>query len=112
MDKYEIIFIILAIIAYIICTVILNISTYVHIIFGALILICLLIAIILKYQQKVENKKIVNFMKILEIIIIICYFITLINELFITNRINHSQIFFILFFIVFFFRWFFGKNEK
>lgn len=110
MNKTEIIFIIAIILVYIICSLTLNIQSEIHIIFAALLLVVLLIAIIFKYQQKFENEKMIQYMNILEIIIAVCFIVTLIYELFIGKAAYDLSIFIILFFIVMFCKWFFGKK--
>lgn len=111
MNKYELIFFAAAIIAYIACTFTLNIPSYVHVFFALLLLIVLFAAVLLKYQKKFENEKIAEIMKILEIIIIICYFIALTYELFIGNSTSYSPILILIFFVIAICRWFFGKNK-
>ena len=58
MEKYEILFAILIIIAYIICSLTLKIPIHAHLMFGAILLVVLIIAILLKFKQKYENEKI------------------------------------------------------
>ena len=58
MEKYEILFAILIIIAYIICSLTLKIPIAAHLMFGAILLVVLIIAILLKFKQKYENDKI------------------------------------------------------
>lgn len=111
MEKNEIIFIIAAAIVYLICAFAFKMSSYIHLIFAALVLVAILIGIIFKYQQKFENKRIVQYMDMLEIIIILCFVITMLYEIFIGNTVYDLSIFIILFFIVMFCKWFFGKNN-
>ena len=49
MEKYEILFAILIIIAYIICSLTLKIPIHAHLMFGAILLVVLIIAILLKF---------------------------------------------------------------
>ena len=52
MEKYEIIFFAIAIMAYIICSITLKISIYAHLLFGAILAIILILAVLLKFKQK------------------------------------------------------------
>lgn len=111
MEKYEIIFIILIILAYSIAAFALNMPPYIHIAFAVMILAAILISIIFKYKQKFENEKMVQIFNIAEIVIVACFFITVLYEIFTEKRAYDFSIFIILFFIVMFCRWFFGKNK-
>ena len=103
--------IIITIIAYIVLSIAVNIPLFMHEVFAVMIAIVLIIAMILKYQQKIENPKIVEIATILEILTVICFFITLTYELFWMGGMNHSTVFIILFFIEIFCKWFFEKKE-
>ncbi len=74
MEKTEIIFSIVLIVAYLICSIALKIPLYVHLMFGAIILGVLLIAILLKFNHEYENEKISKIFKIITILLIIYYF--------------------------------------
>lgn len=111
MEKYEIIFIILIILAYSIAAFALNMPPYIHIAFAVMILAAILISIIFKYKQKFENERMVQIFNIAEIVIVACFFITVLYEIFTAKRAYDFSIFIILFFIVMFCRWFFEKNK-
>ena len=113
MEKYEILFAILIIIAYIICSLTLKIPIAAHLMFGAILLVVLIIAILLKFKQKYENEKISKIFRILSIILIICCgiaiaFETIYQKTFFIN----SAIFIILILIVELISWVLRKNEN
>jgi cytochrome c biogenesis factor len=112
MNKYEIIFIIIAIIAYIICAFTLNVPQEMHIMVGALLVVALIIAILLIAKSNYENEKISRIFRILSIIMLIFYIITTISELWYhTKLIFDSGIFLVLFIILIISEWFFKKNS-
>lgn len=80
MDRYEWIFAIIIVIAYIICSITLKISIYTHLLFGLIILGALVIAVLLKFKQDYENEKISKIFRSLSIILIICYGATFFYE--------------------------------
>ena len=113
MEKNEIIFFIILIIAYIISAVTLKIDINIQIMFGIIILIALLIAVILKYHQQLENEKISKASRTVSILLAIFYVITIIYRIFIEKPLLiDSTIVLILVFVALFFEWFFKKNEK
>ncbi|MBQ2666303.1 hypothetical protein [Methanobrevibacter sp.] len=113
MDKNEIIFFAIVIIAYLICTFTLDIPSYVHIIFGILLLIVLLIAMILKYKPQFENDRISRIFDVLSIIILILYVLSTMSELWWGRTfIVDSGIFLISFLVVLAATWFFRKNKN
>lgn len=73
MDKYGILFSIILIIAYIICSLTLNIPIDVHIIFGIILLAIIIISVLLKFKQKYENEKISKIFRIISIILILYF---------------------------------------
>ena len=81
MDKYELIFSAIIIIAYIICSVTLKIPFYIHLMFGTIILGALIIALLLKFKKDYENEKISKIFRALSIIFIICYGLMFIYEM-------------------------------
>ena len=110
MNKYEIIFIIIAIIAYIICAFALNVPQEMHIMVGALLVVALIIAILLIAKSNYENEKISRIFRILSMLIF--YIITTISELWYhTKLIFDSGIFLVLFIILIISEWFFKKNS-
>lgn len=113
MDKTEIIFFAVVIIAYIICAVTLNIPLMITMTFAILLLVILAIAILLKYKNRLENKKISKLFNIISIILLILYIITTILELLYCKPIiNNSGIFILLFIPMFFMTWYFKKEEE
>lgn len=113
MEKYEILFAILIIIAYIICSLTLNIPLYAHLMFGAILLVVLMIAILLKFKLKYENEKISKIFRVMSILLIACWGIasaleTIYQKTFFIN----SAIFIILILIVEVISWVLRKNEN
>lgn len=80
MERNELIFIILIIIAYIICSLALKIPIVSHLMFGAILLGGIIIAMLLKLKRKYDNEKISKIFRIISIILIICYGIAFIYE--------------------------------
>lgn len=80
MNKYEIIFSVLIVIAYIISSLTLKIPSYVHLMFGSVILGILLIIILFKLKQKYYSEKNKKTFKIVMIMVFICYIITFLFE--------------------------------
>lgn len=112
MNKIEITFIIIAIIAYIIGSVMFNIPLWTHITFIALILILLAATLVLKYQQKFVNEKISNVAQMLTKILLIILILTIVlGAVFKHALFNLYQICVILMFITLFIGWFFKKEE-
>lgn len=112
MDKNEIIFFAVAIMAYVICAFTLNIPVFVHVMFGVLLLIAFIIAIALKYQQQFENEKISKIFYLIAILMLIFYIITTISELwFAKTLVIDSAIFLMLFIITIVIKWFFEKKN-
>ena len=56
MEKYEIIFFVIAILAYIICSMTLKIPIYAHLMLGTILSIILILAVLLKLQEKYYTK--------------------------------------------------------
>lgn len=81
MNKNEMIFLAILIIAYILCAFTLNIHSFVHILFGIGLLVIILIAIALKFKPQFENEKISKIFQILLIIVLIFYVVATISEL-------------------------------
>ena len=81
MNRNELIFLAIVIIAYIICAFTLNIHSFVHILFGIGLLVIILIAVALKYKPQLENEKISKIFQILLIIVLIFYVAAMISEL-------------------------------
>ena len=112
MKKNEIILIILAIIAYIICAFTLDVPREMHIIIGALLVVALIIAILLIGKSKYENEKISKIFRIITVVMLILYIITTISELWYnTKLVFDSGIFLLLFFITIIIEWVFKKNS-
>ncbi len=82
MEKTEIIFSIVLIVAYVMCSIALKIPLYVHLMFGSIILGVLLIAVLLKFNQEYENEKISRIFKIITALLIIYYIAALTYETF------------------------------
>lgn len=113
MEKSEIIFFAIAIIAYIICALTLDIPLFMHALFLGCIIIILIFVLILKYQQEVENESVYKVLKILIIISSVFYFISVISELFYNKTLFiDSTATFMVIFVLFFGMWFFGKNKN
>ena len=110
MDKNEIIFFAVIIIAYILCALTLNIPTFAHYIFIGLILIILAITILLKYQQKYKNEQIRKTFAILAIIILALYVICIISKSWYHKTLIEPSILLIPFFGALVISWFF-KNS-
>lgn len=113
MDKYEILFSIIIVIAYIICSLTLNIPIHAHLMFGAILLVVLIIAILLKFKLKYENEKISKIFRVMSILLIVCWGIasaleTIYQKTFFIN----SAIFIILILIVEVISWVLRKNEN
>lgn len=113
MNKIEIGLIIIAILGYIILSIVLHIDMIVHIFVGIMLLAALIIFILLTAQQKIENQKISKLFRIISIIFIIGYFIALAVELFNNEPLFiNSGIFIFLIFISEIISWFFRKNSE
>ena len=112
MEKSELIFAIVIIIAYIICSVALKIPIVAHLMFGALLLGVIIIAILLKFKQKYENEKISKIFRTISIIFIICYVVSFIYETFYYKALFiDSAIFIFLIVIVELISWVLRKNS-
>ena len=79
MEKYEIIFFVIAILAYIICSMTLKIPIYAHLMLGTILSIILILAVLLKLQEK-YGKKLIKSINIIEIIIFVFYIISVAYE--------------------------------
>lgn len=111
MDKNEIIFFAAIIVAYIVCTLTLNIPMFVQIIFGIVLLVVLIAAIILKYQQKIENEKISHIAEIMSIILFIIFAATMVYETWFNKTLPiDSSVVFVLFLSAILCRWIFKKK--
>ncbi len=110
MDKQEMGFLLIVIIAYIACLYIFNIPTSISIIFLALLIIVLLGTVILKLQKKVEYDNIDKITDASLIILIILSIISFISGTQFNKPFLDSGIFMTLFVIILFARWFFSKN--
>ena len=112
MEKSEIIFFAIVILAYVLCAATLEMPLFIHILFIICILIVLIFGIILKYQQKFENDKICKILNVLLVAFTVFYFASIISEVFYNKMlIMDSTWTLILIFILFGCRWFFGKNK-
>ena len=108
MEKTELIFAIIIMIAYVICSVALKIPIIAHLMFGALLLGVIIIAVLLKY----ENEKISKIFRIISIILIICYVVSFIYEAFYYKPLFvDSPIFIFLILIVELISWILRKNN-
>ena len=113
MERNELIFFIIAIIAYFICAFALNIPQSMHIMFVGILIAILLIIVLVKYQKRFENEKISKIAKITAILLFILAIITSTYELLFekTLLINSTTIF-PVFIVVLICMWFFEKNEN
>jgi hypothetical protein len=110
MDKNEIIFFGIIIIAYIVCAFRLDIPLFMHIMFGIVLLAVLIIAILLKYKPRFENEKTARIFQMVFIITLIFYAISMISELWYGKTlIVDSGILLLLLLIVIVVNWFFKK---
>lgn len=110
MNRQETGFLLIIIIAYIICSFIFNLPKSINIIFLALLTIVLLGSLILKLKEKVEYEKIDKIADASLIIIFIISVISFISEIHFNKPFLDSGIFMTLFVIILFAKWFFGKN--
>jgi len=110
MNRQETGFLLIIIIAYIICSFIFNLPKSINIIFLALLTIVLLGSVILKLKEKVEYEKIDKIADASLIIIFIISAISFISEIHFNKPFLDSGIFMTLFVIILFAKWFFGKN--
>ena len=110
MNRQETGFLLIIIIAYIICSFIFNLPKSINIIFLALLTIVLLGSVILKLKEKVEYEKIDKIADASLIIIFIISVISFISEIHFNKPFLDSGIFMTLFVIILFAKWFFGKN--
>lgn len=110
MNRQETRFLLIIIIAYIICSFIFNLPKSINIIFLALLTIVLLGSVILKLKEKVEYEKIDKIADASLIIIFIVSVISFISEIHFNKPFLDSGIFMTLFVIILFAKWFFGKN--
>ena len=112
MNKSEIIFIIILIVAYIVSAIFLNIPMFMHLMFGVAIAVALIFALLLKVQHDFENEKIHKISEIFNIIMAVgfafslCYMATYQKEFIIP-----SGIFATLFLISLIITWVSGKNS-
>ena len=112
MKRNEIIFAGIIIISYIICSLILKIPLYMHLIFGAILLGAVFIVSVLKLNSKYENEKISKIFRKLSIISIILYFIAFGYEMLLHEPLfSKSAIFIIIIFITEVISWIFKKNN-
>ena len=112
MEKTELIFAIIIMIAYVICSVALKITIIAHLMFGALLLGVIIIAVLLKFKQKYENEKISKIFRTISIILIICYVVSFIYEAFYYKPLLiDSPIFIFLILIVELISWVLRKNS-
>ena len=111
MNQNEMIFFAVVIIAYILCAFVLNIPSYIHIIFGILLLAALVGAVLLKYTSEFENEGMGKIFYILAIILLIFYILATISELWFKKMlIINSGVFLVLFLIMLVANWFFRKK--
>ena len=112
MNKNEVIFIAIIIIAYLACALLLNIPKEIHIFFAILLVIALLGILVLKYQQKYVNEKISKVCRTLSTIFTILFIILLIaSVLFRYALFEVYPILILIIFITMFIGWFFKKEE-
>ncbi len=109
MDKNEIIFFSIVIIAYVLCAFTLNMPIFVHYIFIVLIAVALVISILLKYKDSLENEKISKISNIIAAILLIVFIINTIYEIYYHKTIFDSQLIFLLFFGALVVNWYFRK---
>ena len=112
MEKSEIIFFAIVIIAYLICALTLGIPTFVHYVFIAILLVVLIITLSLKYHKKHENKKIGKIFDILAVAFLAFYIISAIFEsIYHKALIIDSSILLMPFFAALMLSWFLKNNE-
>jgi hypothetical protein len=112
MERNEIIFFAILIIAYVLCALMLDMPPFIHYIFIAIIAIVLVIAVLLRYQQKFENRQIGKVFNIIALISLILYVITSISETYFKKTlIIDSTIFIIPLFGALVVGWFFRKEK-
>lgn len=113
MNRTEIILIIIAIVAYIIGSLMFNIPMEMHIMFIGLVIILLLATLVLKYQQKFVNEKVSNTAQLITKILFIILILTIVlGAVFRHALFNLYQICIVLMFITLFVGWFFKKEEE
>jgi predicted PurR-regulated permease PerM len=112
MDKNEMIFFAIVIVAYLLCAFMLNIPVFIHYVFIALILIVILATIVRKYKQKIEIEKISKISTILALIFLVIYIICTIYEtIYQKTLIMDSAIILIPFFGALVVSWIFKKEK-
>ena len=112
MNRREIILIIIAIMAYIIGSLMFNIPIEMHIMFIGLVIILLLATLVLKYQQKFVNEKVSSTAQLITKILFIILVLTIVLGFVFRHALfNLYQICIILMFITLFVGWFFKKEE-
>lgn len=112
MEKSEMVFFIIVIIAYILCSIFYKLPTFLHITFLAILIVFLFVTVILKYQQNYENEKISHASKIISSILAIIFVVLLILGFvfkFALFRVYTPLL--ILMLITLFTAWFFKKNN-
>lgn len=112
MEKNEIIFFAIVIIAYLLCAFTLNVPLFVHYAFIALVLLALLAAILVKFREKFENKPINKILIILSAIFLVFYIICVLYETsYQKTLVIDSSIILIPFFGTLILTWFLKKSE-
>ncbi len=110
MERNELIFLAIIVIAYILCSLTLNMPKLVHYIFICLILIILAVTILQKYQKKLNNEQISKISYILAAIFLALYIICFVSEIWYHTKLIDSSILLIPFFGSLVVSWFF-KNS-
>lgn len=113
MEKSEIIFFAIIIAAYLLCAFTLNMPTFVHYIFIAMILIVLLITILVRFQDKFKNRQIKKILNILSVVFLALYIICTTYEMaYQKTLVVDSSILLIPFFGSLMLGWFFKNSDK
>ena len=113
MNKSEIIFIIILIVAYIVSATFLNIPLHIHLLFGVAIAFALIFVLLLKLQHDFENEKINRIFKVLTNALFVCFMLSLCyNSTFNEDFIIKPGVFAILFLISLAVMFISGKNSE
>lgn len=113
MDRNEIIFFAIIVIAYLICAFTLNIPQAMNLMLAGLILAIFLIILLVEYSKKFENENITKIARIIIIILVVISIITSCYEIWFDKTLPmDSTTLFPLFIIALICVWFFKKNEK
>ena len=110
MDKKELGFLLILVIGYIICAYMMNIPTFISIIFIAVLILFLIATLILKVQENTENEKMVKIGDVILVILLVLSVISFITEMQFNKPFMSTGLFMALFLIAMFIKWFFSKN--